>query len=79
MASLMHKAHQDYIESEKRKASGSGPLHQSHQDYIEKKRMKEQEEKTPKWKLRKCKGCGKRRLLTNQGLCYECLYEDINL
>ena len=27
-------------------------------------------------KLHKCKKCDKKRLLTNEGLCYDCLYEE---
>jgi len=49
-----------------------GLLHQAHQDEIERKRR----EITGESKL-KCIGCGKHKdILTNQGLCYECLYID---
>ena len=32
--------------------------------------------KKPEPKRGKCKNCGENKVLTNQGLCYDCLYID---
>ncbi len=61
-----------------------GLLHESQQDAIDEARrlgisvselvkMRQKEEEIEKLK-NPCKKCGELRILTNEGLCYDCLY-----
>jgi len=52
-----------------------GLLHQAHQNDICKRRREMTGTGKPR-PSKKCKNCGKVRVLTNQGLCHECLYID---